>query len=217
MTLDLSTDFVTAADGLESVTLRRRGQSPGGPGVVVSHALRKSITMREAAASGGRYTASDVVWHLPVAELPEAPRLGDVLRDSSGRRWTVLEVAHTVLGTRWRCASRNLAVVHALDDTITVLRAVYAKGDCGAAEAVWRPWKTGVRARIQPVAAEIAANHQARQTSTRFRIFVEDDLVLDHTHRIQGPDGTIYKVLATRAAERIGELCSIDAEVTPWP
>ena len=32
-----------------------------------------------------------------------------------------------------------------------------------------------------------------------------------------GPDGTIYKIKAVNAAERIGELQTIEAEVTPWP
>ncbi len=210
-------DLAQVADGLEAVTLRRRGSSPAAPGAVIGHALRRAVTTREAAASDGHYTASDVTWHLPVAELPAAPRLGDVLCDAAGRRWTVLDVAGTTLGSRWRCAARSLAVVYGLDDTISVLQAVYTPGAGGAAVPAWQVWLTGIRARIQPVAAQSDVLHAAWQTVTRYRIFVEQTLSLDHTHRIRGPDGTVYKILGATAAELIGELESIEAEVTPWP
>ena len=213
---DPSTDFIHSADGLETATLRRRS-TPGALGTVITHALRRSVTTREAAASGGRYTASDVTWHLPVAELAEAPRLGDVLCDAAGRHWTVLDVAQTTLGSRWQCTSRSLAVVYGLDDTITILQATYLKSSDGAMEPTWRPWKTGVRARIQPVSTRTDPRQQSRQTSSRHQIFVEESLSLNHTHRILGPEGTVYKVLGATAAQRIGELQTIDAEVTPWP
>ena len=65
-------------------------------------------------------------------------------------------------------------MVYGLDDTITILQATYVKGDGGAAEATWLPWRTGVRARIQPVQSGIASQHEARQTITRCKIFIEE-------------------------------------------
>ena len=214
-TFDPSSDFIHAADGLETVTLRRRDSVPGSPGTAITHGLRRAVTTREASASGGRYTTSDVTWHFPVAEMPQSPRLGDVLCDVAGRRWTVLDVAQTTLGSRWRCTSRSLAIVYGLDDTITILQAAYTKGGGGAMEPTWRPSKTGVRARIQPVASRTEPQQQSRQTATRCQIFVEELLSLDHTHRILGPEGTVYKVLGVAAAQRIGELQTIEAEVMP--
>jgi hypothetical protein len=216
-TLDLSCDLTLSADGLESVTLHRQGCRATTPGTIVPHAFRLGLTTREAAASDGRYTASDVVWHLSTIELPTSPRLGDVICDDAGRRWTVLDVARTTLGSRWRCTSRSLAIVHGLDDTITVLKAHYSKGEGGAMEPTWLPSKTGIRARIQPVAWRYDTRHQVRETTVRCRIYVEEPLGLDHSHRIQASDGTIYKILGTTAAETIGELETIEAEVTPWP
>ncbi len=214
---DLSDDLGRIADGLEAVTLARRGSTPGGTPAAIAHALRRSVSMREAAASDGRYTTADVTWHLPVAELGQSPRLGDLIRSGDGRQWTVLEVRLTTLGTRWRCTTRSLAVVYGLDDTITILKATYVQGEGGAAEATWIPWRTGVRARIQPVQSRPGSQHESRQTITRCQIFVEDELALNPTHRIAGPDGTIYKVLGVTGAERLGELQTIEAEVTPWP
>ena len=57
LAFDPSNDLVQVADGLEAVTLRRRGSTPGGPGTTIAHALRRSVSTREAAASDGRYTA----------------------------------------------------------------------------------------------------------------------------------------------------------------
>jgi hypothetical protein len=220
---DPSADLVGVTDGLETVTLRRRGSSVA---TVITHALRRAVTTREATVlnryntrkrevpTGGRYTNSDAAWHLPTQQLGDRPRLGDLIVDGQGQRWTILDVQLATLRTRWRCTARDLAVAFALDDTVTILEATYAKGEGGAAEPTWRTWKTGVRARIQPATADVGAKHQARQTTTRYEIFLEEDLALDHNHRIQGPDGTIYKVRATLGAGRIGELQSIDAEVT---
>ena len=80
---DPSNDLASVADGTEAVTLLRRGRTPGDAGTVIAHALRRSITAGEAAIiasgdvhkqvpSGGQQLADDLVWHLPVAELPDA-------------------------------------------------------------------------------------------------------------------------------------------------
>lgn len=220
---DPSDDFADVVDGTETVTLKRRGS---GNQTVVTRALRRVVDTREArvrnryntwksVASEGRHTASDAAWHLPSEQLGDAPRLGDLIIDGAGVRWTILDVQLTTLRTRWQCISRNLAVAYGLDDTITILRASYAKGAGGAAEASWRPWKTGVRARVQPAEADVGTAHQARRTTRRFQIFVEEDVTLDHTHRIQGPDGTIYKIKGSNGTQRIDQVQTIDAEVIP--
>ena len=222
---DPSDDLMTVSDGLETVTLLRRGSTPGAESTVIAHALRRAMTAGEAAivnrsdvhkkvASGGRHTASDVAWHLPVAELAESPRLGDWIVDGDRQRWTILEVKLVTLGARWRCAARNVAVAFGLDDTITVLKANYVKSGCGAVEPLWRMWKTGVRARIQPLKNTVVADAEIHGTTIQYRIFVEEELELDHTCCIRGADGTVYTIAGTSGAERIGELQVIDVEVT---
>ena len=224
LNFDPTDDLATVLDGAESVTLLRRGSMPGSSGTTIAHALRRAATTREAiirnrydtwkkAPSDGRLTACDVTWHLPADELTDSPRLGDVILDGAGRRWTILDVQLATLGARWQCTSRDLALAFGLDDTIGILKATYAKGDCGAAEPTWLMWRTGVRARIQPAGTKEDAQQQARQTVPRYRIFLEEDLAIDHNHRIQGPDGTFYRVTGTIGAERIGEVQSIYVEI----
>jgi hypothetical protein len=222
-TFDPTDDFAVVSDGVEAVTLLRRGNT-GDAGTAIAHALRRATNISEAmtgsrsdvrkkVASAGRYIAADVVWHLPSAELVGAPHIGDVIVDAGGNRWTILEVKQTMFGSRWRCEARNVAIALGLDDTISVLKASYAKGGCGAAEPMWRTWKSGVRARIQPVESKVVGGTQMHGTTVHYRIFVEENLDVDHTCCICGADGVIYTITGATGAERIGELQVIDAEV----
>jgi len=210
MTLDFDPrdDLVEVADGLEPVTVARPGSSAT---TALGHTLRRGVTTREAERSAGRYTAADVAWHLPAAELPDPPRPGDVILDAAGRRWTVLEVQATTLDGRWRCVSRDLVLVHRLDDYVDILQAEHVKGEGGAAEPTWHTWKTGLRARIQPALSEVKDEHLRAITRRMVLVYLAEDVALDHRHRIRGPDGSVYRVTAVRKAQRIDTVTEIDA------
>lgn len=206
-------DLELVADGTETVTLLRRGSTLGDNGTVIAHALRRGMTANEAAIiargdvhknvpSDGLHTASLVAWHLPVAELSLEPRLGDVVLDGDGQRWTILEVKRVTLGARWRCETKNVAVAFGLDDTIAVLKSTDGY--------FWRTWRTGIRARIQPLETKIVADASSPSTTKTVRIFTEENLDLDHTCRIRGADGSIYSITRSTGAERIGELQVIE-------
>jgi hypothetical protein len=220
MTTNFTTadDFAAIADGLESVTLLRR-ESPSGPGEVISHALRRTIDTaevigenRKTIESDGRYTAADAAWSLPAEEAPDAPRLGDVLQDAAGRRWTILEVQLVAMSARWRCRTRELAIAYGLEDVIDVLVAEYSKSESGAAETAWSVLHAGVRGRIQPLDTQIAAAHSAQNSVHRRRIILEEAFDLDHTHRLRGPDGTLYRILSVAGFPKLGELQTVEAE-----
>jgi len=215
---DPSDDLANVADGMETVTLLRRGRTPGDAGTAIAHALRRAITAGEAAIintgdvrkqapSGGRQLADDLVWHLPVSELPDAPRLGDMILDGDGRRWTILTVKLATLGARWRCETRDVAIATGLDDAISV-----QKTFGGSPEPIWQTWKTGIRARIQPLKTTVDSSAETPSTTTRYRIFLEENLDLDHTCRIRGADGTIYTIIGSTGADQIGELQVVEVE-----
>ena len=210
MTLDFdpTTDFQSVADALQPVTVATPGSSEVAE---VAQALRRGVTTREAQRSAGRLTAADVAWHLPAAELPEPPALGDVILDAGGRRWTVLQVQRATLDGRWRCLARDLAVVHRLDDTVDIQQATYTKSSGGADEPTWHAWKTGLRARIQPALAEVKDERLRQVTRSVVLIYLEEDLAVDHRHRVKGPDGTLYRVRGFRKAQRIDAVMEIDA------
>lgn len=209
MTLDFDPagDLIDVVDGLEQVTVTRPG---GDASTAVGHALRRAVGTREMEASAGRYTAGDVVWHLPGGELSESPGPGDVIVDGDGHRWTVLDVRRTAGDLRWRCVARNLAIVHGLDRFVDVQKATYAKGDAGAETPAWKTWRTGLRAKIQPLKTEVRDEHERVLTHARYKVYLAENITLDHTHRIRGPDGTVYTVTGSRRADRIDALMEVE-------
>jgi head-tail joining protein len=204
---DAGNDLVEVADGLAQVTLTRPGTSDS---TQVAHALRRMVKVREIKELDGHYRASDVTWHLPTSEMASPPRLGDVIIDTDGQRWTVLDARKATAGSRWRCVCRNLAVVHGLDQYVDIEKVTYTKSDGGADVPTWRAWKTGLKAKIQPIETRSAQQHDRRITAARFKIFVAEDLTVDHTHRVKGPDGTVYRITGSRRADRIDRLMEID-------
>lgn len=218
--LDLSDDLSTVIDQTEAVTLLRRGSTPGGAGTTVAHALRRAITAGEAAIvatsdvqkqvpSDGKLLSHSVVWHLPSGELPDAPELGDVILDGDGVRWTVMTVKRTTLGARWRCETKNVAIAAGWNNTISIQK------NAGTVESpVWQTRQTGVLARVQPVKAVFDTDADVPATTTTYRIFVEENIALDHTCRILDENGAIYRITSATGMDRIGELQVIEAEST---
>jgi hypothetical protein len=218
-TFNPNADFSRIADNTETVTLLRRGTTPGEPGETILHALRRTILSDEFAArnrseirryinSDGHCIAADVDWHLPAAELDAPPGIGDVILDSDARRWTILELELILLRTRWKCFARELSIVHSLDDTVTILKAEYPGS---GAEPVWQIWRTGIRARIQPLDVKIDVIDSVRSSTASFRIFMEEDVELDHTHRIRAADGSLFDITSVTGAARLGELQTVEA------
>jgi hypothetical protein len=216
-----SLDFSLIADNLETVTLLRRGRTPGAEGSVIVHALRRAVRSGEFAArnldesrpyinSDGQCVATDSDWHLPVAELEFPPGIGDVIIDGDKRRWTILEMELVMLQTRWKCFTRELAIAYGLEDTVTILKAEYASGG-GNAEPSWRIWRTGIRARIQPVAVKVVVIDSVRSSKETVRIFLEEDVELDHNHRIRGANGSLYEITSITGIARLGELQTVEA------
>lgn len=206
LSFDPGSDFSAVADGLQPATLAR---ADGASSISVGGAVRATVSTAEARASRGKYTESDVVWHLPALEVADPPMPGDAIIDAAGRRWTVLAIRQTTADSRWRCMCRNLAIVHDLDTVVDIEQATYTKGEHGAEQATWNPWRTGLAARIQPVQSAAREEHQRPVTASECVVYIEEQLTLDHTHRIKTPDGTVYRVVGCAKAERIDALMEI--------
>ena len=90
---DPSTDFEDITDGLEAVTLNRRGSTPN---TSIAHALRRKVTQgiagkHEAQTSDGQYSINDIAWHLPDAEVGDDPLVSDSVIDRDNNRHTILQ------------------------------------------------------------------------------------------------------------------------------
>jgi len=208
-------DFEDIVDGLEPVTLKRRGSSD----VSVSHALQRAVDTSEVEASDGRYLSGDVRWHFPVAEVSSRPTPGDDVVDGNSVYWKVIDVQEAALSRRWRCVCRNLSVAFGLDDFVKIEQAAYSKGTGGAAEDNWKTLLTGLRARIQPGAFSALVDQGARRTERLYTIYIGEDLPrenLDEIHslRVVDKQGNNYRIISYSAMERIGELAQL--EVAAW-
>ncbi|HEY4309852.1 MAG TPA: hypothetical protein VGN12_10410 [Pirellulales bacterium] len=204
------TGDLSCCDGLETVNVRQLSGAAAG---VVSGALRCHARLSEADTSDGRYTAADVVWHLPAEQLASAPTIGGVITDAAGARFVVLEVERATLGTRWQCRARNLAIVGGLDQAVVLQQATWTKTQSGAQVAGWHDVQINLSARIQAVQADIRIEYDRRMTRVTHKIFVADDIVIDHTYRIvSGTDA--YRVLGYERPASIDALFVILAAQT---
>ena len=208
ISFDPTGDFSNVVDHKEAVTLKRPGSSQTS---YTDGALRRAVTTEEAETSQGEYTLSDVVWHLSAADVTDPPRPADIIVDGAGTRWTVIEVAQMTAAARWRCVCRNLAIAHGLDLFVDIERAVYTKDARGARQTTWHPWRTGLAAKIQAVAAKNSDAHRQDVTLGEYRVFLAESVELDHTHRIKGPDGRRYTIDGYKRPDRIDGLVEIEA------
>ncbi len=208
---DPSTDFEDITDGLEAVTLDRRGSSDN---VSVTSALRRNLSTSEILASDGKLQSGDTRWHLPGAEVTTTPRIGDSIEPSDGTRHQILEVRFDTLSNRWRCVTRDLRIAYGLDDTVSIQKATYAKGDGGAQEATWTTYVAGVRARVQEVAATGGVVGGAKQTGRAYAVLLEADLELDSKHRIVDQRGRKYLIVGVTGRGDVGQPMTIEA--TAW-
>jgi hypothetical protein len=216
---DPTNDLIVVADSTESVTLLRRGSTPGSAGATIAHALRRAVTAGEATIinsgdvekqvpSGGKLLAHTLVWHLPVAELADSPQLGDVIVDGGGVRWTVMTVKMTTVGTRWRCECKNVRVAAGWNNTVSI------QTNTGTvASPVWQTKQSGVLSRVQAMEAVFDTDADTPTTTTTYRIFVAENVDLDHTCRVVAEDGTAYSILNTSGMDRIGEIQVIEAKI----
>ena len=201
--LDPTDDFETIADGLRPVTLTRPDTDLT---IEVPGALRRAILRRDTVDADGRHTASDFVWHLPVATLSETPQAGDILIDETGARWTILGARPATFGSRWHCVCRNLVVAYGLNDTVDIEKALITKTEFGAEQCIWQPWRTGLDARIQPFTTRFETSDERTKKIARYHIFLLDDLDIDATCRVLASDGTTYQILSSHRRKRLDEL-----------
>ncbi len=205
---DPQSDFAQVADALESVTLRR---VDGSGSVALASALRRSVTTREVAASDGKYTTSDVHWHLAAAELASPPRLGDQIIDATGEAWTILETQLATCGSRWKCTARNLVLAGGLNTYITILREVATKGPSGAVEPTFAPYASGLQARIQELSATRGEQHGRQSGIVKAKIYLTQQILVDNGNRIQAADGSLYEVTGYDHPDSIASLFTINA------
>ncbi|MHB8901817.1 MAG: hypothetical protein ACYC6Y_23935 [Thermoguttaceae bacterium] len=205
---DPADDFPALVDGLATVTLVRQSS---GLMIDVPGALRRAVLRRDTLDSDGRYTACDVVWHLPSGSTADPPRVGDLVVDEDGDPWTILGVRPATLATRWHCLCRNLPAAFGINDTVDLEKAVITPGE----PLSWQPWLADLPARIQPVSTTLEFSGETAQVVSLFRVYLLQDVEIDAVCRVLASDGTIYRVLGSRRRGHLDELMYLEVQKTP--
>lgn len=216
-------DFADVCDGLESITLSARSDGTGSNQATAS-ALRRAVGHKEAQASNGLYTSSDVVWHLPQEDITTPPALGDVIIDNDLAEWTILARRDDTLSDRWRCVTRNLVASELLTDLVTIQVAYATVGDTGAHETTWSDMTDALRGRIQRAftrssnaasgGARVISKAGTRTLEAEYTLFIRERVELKGKHRIVDQNGNRYLVTGYRDPERIDKLTEVD--LVPW-
>ncbi len=210
----------TVIDGSETVRFIRRKNLRDGQGTVITHALRRPIqtiegtrgkgwAVKNIVHSDGVYAATDMCWSIPFEELTEEPGLGDVIVDSKSQRWTVLEFHAATLKSRWICRARELAIAEGLEDLIIVLR----RTEDANGGITWSVEHANLRARIQLDETKVENNDGLLSTKRTVTIFFETEVELDHSRRIRGTNGALYRIVSVAGYPRLGELMTAKCEV----
>jgi len=199
------TQDLALCDGLENVTLAPPG---GGAESEIAGALRRRAERHEAEPSGGSYVATEVTWHLPAEQVATEPAVGTTITDSAGVRYAVLAVERATLGARWVCRSRALTVGGNLGQAITLQQATWTKSPSGAQDPTWHDVQADLPARIQPLHGDIMIEYDRRLTRVTHKIFVAEQIVIDHTFRVKA-GSELYRVLGFEQSNRIDALPAI--------
>lgn len=222
MTWSPAGDFETVCDGLTTVTLRRHN----GTELTTENALRRMVTTREAAASGGKYTAGDVRWHLDqidsVAYISygtlSAPRVGERIVDSGNTIWTILAVEEATLGSRFGCVCRNMAVYHGLNEKVNIERSTQTKGVHGEPLLTWEARAYDVLAKVHVSGDSQTDERSARTHRRTATVYFAEDVDLDpQRDRIVQPDGTVWMVESYSMPESIDQLPRATVTDDQWP
>ena len=212
----MPSDFITndflSHDNRETLThipIRRVNGVTERKRITLENCTRGDVTSREAFASGGAYTSSDVVFFLPVDEtivstVTTSPKAGDLLEDAAEETHTVLEARLEDFGSSWICISRNMAIVHNLRDTVEWMRCTNSQDRAGGRKPTWERRQT-LKGRLQETAALAGEDLGQLDIQQTWDVFLEEeiDVAIDDLLRIGGED---YEVSGWRNRERIDEL-----------
>lgn len=203
ISFDPTSDVTDVVDGVEAVELRRRDT---GESVSIATALCRSQTVSEAEPSGGIAQQADAEWYLQLPTGETDPGLGDVVIDTMGHHWTVLEAEQQSLLGRWKCSTRELRIASGCDQFVDVQRAVWADLGEGPVIVSWNDVYTALPVRIQPSKKEASDTSNMPVVTEQFTIILGDAFPIESDDRFVGTDGSIYRLESHEQAERIDKL-----------
>lgn len=214
LNLDLSDDALLV-DGVGAVDFTPRG----GILVSVKNSLRRNVTNKEAEASNGVYTLSDVWFDLPAKQVLGVSGLvtpvpGDKI-EVSGEALTILQVIYKREIDKYSCLSRNKKVHNGLKDQVRIEQATYSTSASGFESESWSTLLSGLNAKIQEVRGTREEQYDKDLLVQSYNIFLEDDQDTDWTLKlriVEEVSGDVYRILSWEEADSIEKLFTLTCE-----
>jgi len=200
MELDFATDFATF-DNQNTVSI----QSQAGGDPEDTSAIRRWVTEREAAASNGKYTTDDGVFHVSGYGLETDIAIGDTITDTDGA-WTIIGRRFEQLTNRWELIARQLS----LTDVVTIQLATWTKSEDGIQEAVWNNEHTDLAASFQLVEGKDEEDHRNQHLMPRYRVHLVQTIDTDNRRVIH--DGNAYRIIAHGDSDRVDVAFELECE-----
>lgn len=190
---------------------------------------RRSLSNKELAASGGRYTGLDRKFIVPAAVLPTGfvPKPADQLEDADGSPWTVLEAQQMVVGSKWYLTCRNPIIAYDLADLIDIQAPTISYDAQRAKVKTWPEDDAGsvlyqqLACRVQPLESAVVDELDVRGFLGTHAIYLSKQLTVDtawNENRVKWTVGalTFYlDVMDYKQAGQIDQLPILDVRLQP--
>lgn len=208
MVYGMNTDL-SWVDGLANVTHTPKGGTPQSS----IPALRRAISQREAAKSGGEYRAGDVRFHVQ-ASLDDDPVAGGTITDADGTVWTIQSKMDATMDTRVAINCRNLVISESLTNVIEVQEATFAKGSYGEQVPTWATASGlgAVPAKIQILSGDSQIDSDRQSTKPAYACYCLTSFEPKVNQRVIDSSGAKYRILSWSEVESISGLLEIILE-----
>lgn len=222
MNTDLRHDW-QVLDNMEDLIVRSRRTTGDFADYKVS-SKRRALGFKEFVASGGVYTAQDLIWLIPAELVTVGPiKPADILEPIDGQRWTVLEAPLIAEESYYKCICRNLVIANDLRDLIDIWEATNTQDAQANRTPTFAALHSKIPGRIQPIAGTIENTLGKFGLTKTYIAFLATQLTatqqLEITNemqlRINGQTSPKYAIKGWRNPARIDQLFEIDLEVLP--
>lgn len=210
--LDLDEDF-EVFDNTEEVTLTLAGSNAS----VEVCALRRQLSVREAAASGGAYTSRDVQFSIRRSKVCKTPPgVGSLITSRDGELFTVYGVDTASLKSRYRCWCREPIMQSSLDQLLSVESPTYSLDEYDAPYTTWVTVHTNVPGKIYVVDTENEVAREDRQFKPKVMIYLVGVNNIEPNWRIKDEAGNYYNVSKVTTPP-LGGLVALEATSARTP
>lgn len=188
--LDISNDH-KLFDGNETLEVVQAGTDRF---QVVRNGHQFPVTAKDAAASDGTYTQSDVKFNLPVVELLTfVPLVGDFVRTVDGLLWPIGMVEKLTLKTRLRVWCKRCDLNPALATQLKVFKPINKVDNSNTPYTEWQLVKTAP-GHVNEVASEFDIQNGWEKLKITHNVFFTDQFPIQAGFRIEDCDGNKFNV-----------------------